>query len=73
MFNWLKARLSTLLYECFSLQIIEFLFVYTRGAVLGEDLDASGGVVALAMARNEDRPLALIVHRNSGPLVWDLR
>lgn len=41
--------------------------------VLGEDLDASGPVVALAIARNEDRPLALIVHRNSGPLVWDLR
>ena len=42
-------------------------------AVLGEDLAASGGVVALAVARNGDRPLAVIVHRNSGAVVWDVR
>jgi hypothetical protein len=41
--------------------------------ILGEDLDASGGVVALAITRNNDRPLALIVHRNSGAIVWDIR
>ncbi|KAH7619656.1 hypothetical protein Ndes2526B_g06639 [Nannochloris sp. 'desiccata'] len=41
--------------------------------ILGEDLDASGGVVALAMTRNSDRPLALILHRNSGAIVWDIR
>ena len=41
--------------------------------ILGEDLDASGGVVALAMTKNNDRPLALIVHRNSGAIVWDIR
>lgn len=41
--------------------------------ILGEDLDASGGVVALAMTKTNDHPLALIVHRNSGAIVWDIR
>lgn len=41
--------------------------------ILGEDLDASGGVIAVAVTRNDDRPLALIVHRNSGAIVWDVR
>jgi len=50
-----------------------FLFMFAQFAVLGEDLDASGGIVAVAIARNDDRPLALLVHRNSGALVWDIR
>ncbi len=41
--------------------------------ILAEDLDASGAVVALAVARAGDRPLLLAVHAGSGALVWDLR
>ncbi|KAL4458921.1 hypothetical protein ABPG75_013786 [Micractinium tetrahymenae] len=42
--------------------------------VLGQEVDSQGGVVALAVAHlRPDRPLLLLVHRDSGPLVWDIR
>ncbi|KAL4431642.1 hypothetical protein ABPG77_001484 [Micractinium sp. CCAP 211/92] len=42
--------------------------------VLGQEVDGQGGVVALAVAHlRPDRPLLLLVHRDSGPLVWDIR
>ena len=41
--------------------------------ILGEEVEGRGGVVAVAVTRNADRPLALIVHRNSGAVVWDIR
>ena len=43
-------------------------------AVLAQELDAKGGVVALAVAHlRADRPLLLLVHRCSGAMVWDVR
>lgn len=43
-------------------------------AVLGQEVDGKGGVVAVAVAHlRPDRPLLLLVHRDSGPLVWDIR
>lgn len=42
-------------------------------AVLAEDLDVSGPVVAVSISRLGDRPLALIVYRSFGPIVWDIR
>ena len=42
-------------------------------AVLGEQVDGRGGVVSVAVAYLRDRPLLLLVHRQSGVLVWDLR
>lgn len=42
--------------------------------MLGEEVDAKGGVAAVAVAHlRPDRPLLLLVHRNSGTLVWDVR
>lgn len=42
--------------------------------ILAEDLDSKGAVVAIsATAPSVDRPIALLTHRYSGTLIWDLR
>ena len=42
--------------------------------MLGEEVDGKGAVAAVAVAHLRlDRPLLLLVHRNSGALVWDVR
>lgn len=42
-------------------------------AVLPSTLEAKGPVVAIAVTKNGNRPLAAIVHQNSGVVIWDLR
>eukprot|EP00890_Picochlorum_soloecismus_P000396 jgi/Picsp_1/1357/NSC_04837-R1_transducin wd40 domain-containing protein len=41
--------------------------------ILKDDIEAAGKVVAIETTQNEDRPLALIVHQDSGAVVWDIR
>lgn len=50
-----------------------FLSFLLPFAVLAEDLDASGPVVSLDTTRLMGRPLLVVVHRNSGAIVWDIR
>lgn len=48
---------------------------FDYAVVLREFVGALGGItaIAVAVARNSDRPLALLVYRKSGVVIWDVR